>query len=328
MRTIMIAVFTFALLGAPASAQNDPDLLNLPLPDLTWAVQLRMHEWKVSFQEFKKDFRGRTLQAFDTASGLQVSVFIDDEEKKDKFDGVGLRDYTMANLQRISGPAYTGFRLYEEGPIAFSDYVSVGDVRYPQDDRRHRYAFWVRDHKWVSIHLEEEFRTDLTDSTFEKFFADVKTVENYTQTAWDYFVYGSWSYRSREFTQAAKYYQAAADLEKVERTLPEYLWLVTVDNLAMSYGIPGDNQKALEVLNYGLSVRPDYPAFHYNKACSFAEMKNLDSALYCLARANELRANMIPGETLPNPVADESFKRYKKDKRLAELMKSWGSDNH
>jgi tetratricopeptide (TPR) repeat protein len=326
MRAILIAAFTFALLGLPAHAQNESDLLNLSLPDVTWAVQLRMHEWKVSFQDFKKDFRGRTLQAFDTVSGLQVSVFIDDEEKKDKFDAVGLRDYTMKNLQRISGPSYGDFKIYEDGPIAFADYVSIGDERYPQDDRRYRYAFWIRDHKWVSIRLEEEFKTAWTDSTFETFFASVKTIENYTQTAMDYFVYGSWAYNHGEFEDAARYYQAALDLEKVERTLHEYLWLVTVDNLAMSYGIPGDHKKALEILNYGLSVRPDYPMFHYNKACSFAELKKLDSALHYLARANDLRVNMIPGETLPNPVEDESFKRYKKNERLLELVKFWDKD--
>ena len=326
MRTILIAAFTFALLGLPAHAQNESDLLNLSLPDVTWAVQLRMHEWKVSFQDFKKDFRGRTLQAFDTVSGLQVSVFIDDEEKKKKFDGVGLRDYTMKNLQRISGPSYRDFKMYEAGPIAFADYVSIGDERYPQDDRRYRYAFWIRDHKWISIRLEEEFKTARTDSTFETFFAGVRTIENYTQTAMDYFVYGSWAYNHGEFEDAAQYYQAALDLEKVERTLHEYLWLVTVDNLAMSYGIPGDSKKAREILDYGLSVRPEFPMFHYNKACSFAEEKNLDSALHYLGRANELRGNVIPGEALPDPLEDSSFKKYLDDPRFKALLEFWGRD--
>jgi hypothetical protein len=324
MRMIFAVTLVVALICASASAQIDPDIVNLSLPDITWAVQLRMLEWKVTFQDFKEEFQGRTLQAHDSVSGLQVSVFIDKEQKK--YDAVGLRDHIVGELLRIFPGAYTNVDTFMVGPIAYADYISVGDPHFPQDNLKHRYAFYIRDQKWVTIHLEQRFQTDIGDSAFEDFFATIKTLEDYRQTAMDYFVYGSWAYNHRNLKDAAKYYQAALDLEKTERVLPEYLWLVVVDNMAMSYGIPGDNKRAREILEYGISVRPDYPMFYYNKACSFAEEKNLDSALHYLARANDLRANMIPGETMPNPLEDESFKRYKKDKRFKALLEFWGRD--
>jgi tetratricopeptide (TPR) repeat protein len=48
--------------------------------------------------------------------------------------------------------------------------------------------------------------------------------------------------------------------------------LVLIDNLAMAYGISGQHEKCLATLDKGLALAPDYPFFHFNRACTYAEM--------------------------------------------------------
>jgi tetratricopeptide (TPR) repeat protein len=324
MRTTLFAAFMLALLCSPSTAAApDSVVLNLSLPDLTWAVQLQVHGWIVDQQYFQDDFNERAFIAHDSLSGLSVSAYIIPAAKDG--DASKARDYTLERLRR-RGPELQDVRTYDSGQVAYVTYLSQLVRNLPDSRARNTYAFVVRDDKWVKVNLSRFSPRPDEQRLFDDFLGSIKIVENYSQSSLDYFVYGSWSYLEKNYKRAAEYYQAALDLEKVKRTLPEYYWLVVVDNLAMSYGIPGDSKKAKKVLEYGISIRPDYPMFHYNKACAFAEEKNLDSALHYLARANELRFNMIPSETMPNPAEDNSFKRFKKDTRLKTLIEFWGRD--
>jgi len=97
--------------------------------------------------------------------------------------------------------------------------------------------------------------------------------------ALEYVEEGSALYIKRDFKNAIKPYQKALDLEKQQPTLDKTLWRVLVDNLGMSYGITGDLKRAKETFEYGLSKDPTYPMFHYNMACTYAEMNDEDQAI-------------------------------------------------
>ena len=56
---------------------------------------------------------------------------------------------------------------------------------------------------------------------------------------------------------------------------------------------------------------------HYNLACSYAEFDDLDSALGDLKFAFAYRQNGLPGEELPDPAKDPSFRRFLADARFA-----------
>ena len=87
------------------------------------------------------------------------------------------------------------------------------------------------------------------------------------------------SFLNGDYKRAIPPYQKALDREKANRTLGEPLWRVLVDNLGMSYGISGDLKKAKETFDYGLSKDPKYPMFHYNMACTYAEMDDVDNTI-------------------------------------------------
>jgi tetratricopeptide (TPR) repeat protein len=131
---------------------------------------------------------------------------------------------------------------------------------------------------------------------------------------------GSAAYLKQDYKKAIQLYSRALELEKKEPTLERDIWRVVVDNLGMSYGISGDNKKAKEVFEYGLSKDDKYPMFYYNLACAYAEMNDLDNAIVNLKRAFEYKENMIAGERIPNPATDDSFARYLKNEKFRRAL--------
>ena len=132
---------------------------------------------------------------------------------------------------------------------------------------------------------------------------------------------GSSYYIKHDFEKAIPPYQKALDLEKEKRTLDKTIWKVLVDNLGMAYGITGDLDKAKETFEYGISKDPDYPLFYYNLACTYGEKKDMDKAIEYLKLAFDRRENMIPGERMPNPATDSSFKQFMQDEKFRAALK-------
>jgi len=132
---------------------------------------------------------------------------------------------------------------------------------------------------------------------------------------------GSRFYLEHDFKRAIPPYQSALDREKAKRTLGESLWRVLIDNLGMSYGISGDLPKAKATFEYGLSKDPKYPMFHYNLACTFAEMNDVDKAILALQQAFQYKQNMIKGERFPDPWTDDSFQRFMNNEKFVNALK-------
>lgn len=124
-----------------------------------------------------------------------------------------------------------------------------------------------------------------------------------------------------DYKKAIPPYQRALDREKQNRTLGDAMWRVLVDNLGMAYGITGDLKKAKETFEYGLSKDPKYPMFHYNMACTYAEMNDVDKAIEYLKQAFEHKASMIKGESFPDPWTDDSFQRFMNDAKFVNALK-------
>jgi tetratricopeptide (TPR) repeat protein len=132
---------------------------------------------------------------------------------------------------------------------------------------------------------------------------------------------GSQAYVLGDYKKAIAAYSKALEMEKEKPELNKTLWYVLVDNLGIAYGITGDLKKAKETFDYGLTKDPKYPMFHYNLACTYAEMDDLDNAIASLKRAFETRFNMLPGERLPDASTDSSFKRYMNNERFLSALR-------
>ena len=130
----------------------------------------------------------------------------------------------------------------------------------------------------------------------------------------EHFRKGSKAFLQQDYETAADSYQKALDLEKEKRTLSKEYFLVLIDNLGMSYGISGKLDKAKTIFEYGLTQYPEYPIFYYNLACTYGEQQKMNEAIAQLRLAYKNKNNLIAGETMPDPLKDDSF-RYFVDKK-------------
>jgi hypothetical protein len=142
-----------------------------------------------------------------------------------------------------------------------------------------------------------------------------------------YMTEGSRFYLQRNYPAAAERYQKVLDAEKSHRTLNATWFRVLVDNLGISYGISGDLARAKETFEYGLTQDAQYPLFYYNLACTYGEMGKMDEALEQLRLSYRYKANIISGETFPDPLTDDSFRNFVKDKRFVDAVNQMRAGN-
>lgn len=140
------------------------------------------------------------------------------------------------------------------------------------------------------------------------------------KTSLQYVADGSAAYIRGDYQAAIPPYQKALDLEKKERKLDKKFWIVLVDNLGMSYGITGDIKASQEVFEYGIKEEPTYPLFYYNMACGYGELGDEDNAIKFLEPAFKYRKNMMQGEQFPDPMTDDSFRKFVKDEKFKKAV--------
>lgn len=132
---------------------------------------------------------------------------------------------------------------------------------------------------------------------------------------------GNALYRQYEYARAIAPYQKAFELEKEEPQLDRILWRALIDNLGMAYGMTGHLREAKTTFEQGIQADPTYPMFHYNLACTFAEMNDLNRAMQSLKTAFRHRKNQNPGEEgMPDPRQNASFQRFMKNDTFRNLV--------
>jgi hypothetical protein len=135
-----------------------------------------------------------------------------------------------------------------------------------------------------------------------------------------YFQEASRLYMGQKYPEAADLYLKALEQEQRHRTLSKDLTRVLIDNLGMSYGMSGKLSQAKATFVYGLTQDPEYPMFFYNLACYYGEVNQMDDALAQLRLAYRYKANSIPGEDIPDPLKDDSFRRFVSNEEFVKAV--------
>jgi tetratricopeptide (TPR) repeat protein len=118
------------------------------------------------------------------------------------------------------------------------------------------------------------------------------------------------------YAPAARFYQRAFDLEKANQTFDNDTFLELISKLAFSYRMNGDLSKAKDTLDYGLSQNATYPIFHYDMACTYAQMGKVDESLGQLRLAFQYRSKVAPVQVPANPEEDSCFSKIANDPRF------------
>lgn len=137
----------------------------------------------------------------------------------------------------------------------------------------------------------------------------------------DVFLYAQVLYKTEQYQAAAPIFEQA--LTMLGDTREDQTWRrVTTDQAGMAYGISGDISKARALFNAAIAKDPDYPMYYYNLACADAEEHKLADARLHLQQAFARQANVIAGESMPDPTKDDSFTPYQNNKDFWAFLKT------
>ncbi|UCG60548.1 MAG: hypothetical protein JSV52_09445 [Candidatus Zixiibacteriota bacterium] len=314
---ILMTLMVLTALMMPWSASAQPsERLTLSLPDLDWALQIDVPDFKIKSGGLRPDGLATKAVAVNDATGIVLSVFIEVAQKPG--DSRVAREYYLSGIEQ-SPMKEEQMVTSEDGDVALLEYV-IKEYQGVKVNQRNVNAYMVRDEFWVDVHLSKAEYVDSEKKLFDELLASVVIVDDYIQTEMDNLIYASSFYMERNLEKAAVYYEKAIEKDLASTTLPLELWRVAVDNLGMAYGMSGDLENSKRVLLKGIRQDPDYPMFYYNLACTCAELNDEDAAMSNLRKAYERKGNMIKGEQFPDPRSDSSFEKYVSDPDFLALL--------
>lgn len=137
----------------------------------------------------------------------------------------------------------------------------------------------------------------------------------------DVLLYAQILYQNHLYPAAAPMFERA--LTKLDGAKDQQMWRrVATDQAGMSYGLAGNVPKARALFEAAVVKDPDYPMYYYNLACADAEEKNLADARTHLQQAFARKANILSGETMPDPTKDDSFLPYRNNKEFWPFLEN------
>ena len=326
-------------LAPNVSAQTGPpqEKRFVTYPGKSWGLQIDSPGFVVDLNQRKEDGR-QYLMATNRKTGIEVSLTL--EPGNGPADDSTCREYLRRRVQSL--PA--GMKATDVHSSHLSD-ISVIEYQLPEIQtipvRQHNLVGCLtKDDVYIDIHLSKVQFNASDEKLFTDLLANVKIIEISSQkstaslrpsdspastdnrTGLQFFMEGSVYFRANDFQKTIDPYRHALELEKKDPKLDRDLWRVLVDNLGMAYGISGDLNHAEEVYVYGLSKDPQYPMFFYNMACVSAGRGDLDKTMAFLQKAFAFKANMIQGETMPDPRHDDSFQSFMSNDRFRNFVDS------
>ena len=326
-RTSALALLFVCLCAAAVAARQAGDVRRISIPGEKWAVEVALPGFAVSQDDLRGDGKGRRVMAENGGRGYVVSIFL--EPVPGGRTAAQLRDWDASGYKDAPLKP-TDFRSGEYKQIPTLEYF-IKEFEGHQVNQKHLNAYIVHGGFWAHVHLSKvDFRPG-DEKLFYEIVDSVKFTEGGAAASsgelraagavTDLMREGSALFLRRDYKAAVAPYAKALELEKRSPTLSRDLWRVLVDNLTMSYGISGDLGRAKETAECGISKDPDYPLFRYLLANTYAEMGDLDNTILYLKQAFARRRNVIAGEQMPDPRADDSFTRFMKDEKFLAALK-------
>ena len=296
-------------------------------PEKGLGLSIDLTGFKKDIDQVNPDGR-RYLMASHPKTGLNVSVTLEKVPTQASAQGC------MEQLQLIQkGPFVTrgqDIKLNAASEIPTLEYT-LHKFQGVRLDQKNMYACLAQDNVYADIHLSKVQYTTADAPLFQSILKTIRLQPGPSETiqtqapeppnSRQLFNIGSALYLQSKYAQAIPPYQKAFDLERAQPELDRTLWRVLIDNLGMAYGMTGHLKEAKTTFEQGIQADPTYPMFHYNLACTFAEMNDLDHTMQSLNTAFRYRKNQNPGEAgMPDPRQDSSFQRFMKNVSFRNLV--------
>jgi predicted Zn-dependent protease len=135
---------------------------------------------------------------------------------------------------------------------------------------------------------------------------------------------GQTLFREEKFSEAIGPYEKVRTLEKAGTKLTLTQRRILGDQLAMAYGISGRTSDSKALLRELVRADPEYPLNFYNLACVAADENDKAGVLKNLSLAFQHKDQVLPGEQMPDPASDPSFRKYAEDADFKALLSRLG----
>ena len=163
----------------------------------------------------------------------------------------------------------------------------------------------------------------INDPNLKKVWESYRFDPNYSPQFKDASLYAEILYQNHMYQAAAPVFEQALMKLEVNEGEDQLMWRrVTTDQAGMAYGLAGNLPKARAIFEAAIAKDPQYPMYYYNLACTDAEEKKLADAREHLQQAFARKANVIRGETMPDPTKDDSFLPFRDNKEFWAFVES------
>lgn len=335
-------ILWFFILAGPTGASQAIVGSNEPPTFVAWpekglGLSIDLTGFKKDIDQVKPDGR-RYLMASHPKTGLNVSVTL--EKVPTQASAQGCRE----QLQLIQkGPFVTrgkDINLNAAGEIPTLEYT-LHKIQGVRLDQKNVYACMAQDNVYADIHLSKVQYTTADAPLFQSILKSLHLQSGPSEiiqtkaptprapipraptppSSMQLLSRGNALYQQSKYAEAIPLFQEAFELEKAEPQLDRILWRGLIDSLGIAYGMTGHLKEAKATFQQGIQADPTYPMFHYNLACAFAEMNDLDHAMQSLATAFRHRKNQSSGkEVMPDPRQETSFLRFMKNDTFRNLV--------
>jgi tetratricopeptide (TPR) repeat protein len=322
-----VTLFAFCAVGVQSTAAqvtvsfDEPhNSLTLSVPGNPAALQIDLLHLKLEKNELDGSATRRRVQASD-GHGWVFSAFVyplDITQTAEELSNealVGLRKAAADNAYKIEA-----MKTFARGDFSLREYI-IPDFRGQPIHQKNLFGYATSGEMGFDFHISKISYSAADDRFFDSLISGLHVMQEYKPDSATEFGYGSIYYLHQDWAKACAHYEKSLQLERQKRALNATQWNVLVDNLGMAYAMSGDISKAKATFAYGTQENPTYPMFRYNLACADSELGDLDGALEQLRLAFQYKSNSNPGEGVPDPTKDDSFKNYLSDPRFAKLAK-------
>lgn len=339
----VVSLWTFVPVALTGTSQTLAGEYEAPTfvawPEKGLGLSINLSGFKKDVDEVKPDGR-RYLAASHPKTGLNVSVTLEKVPTKASLQGC------IEQLQLIQKSPFASrgqdVHLNDKSAVPTLEYT-LRKIQGVQLDQKNVHACIAQDNVYADVQLSKAQYTSADAPFFQSVLKSVRLQPPPSAivtrpvpappkemvrlpapappTSMELLNIGNALYRQNKYAKAISPYQKAFDLEKANPQLDRTRWRILIDNLGMAYGMIGRLAEAKATFEEGVQADPTYPMFHYNLACTFAEMNNLDRAMQSLRTAFRHRKNQNSGEEeLPDPRQNSSFQRFMKNDTFRNLV--------
>jgi tetratricopeptide (TPR) repeat protein len=299
-----------------AGATNN---LYLAIPGANWSLEIDTPGFTLRQRDFSEDGTAARLTAENQSAGIILSAFL--EKAAAAGDAKQCREYYWNDAQK-SPMKKDDLRMSEAGSVALVEYI-VKEYRGIQVNQKNINAYLSQHGYWVDVHLS---RGDFKPDDAAKLQAIVKSIrfnDHFAPTTAEWANWGCFFMSKTNYADALRCNEKGWAQEQSHPTLSRKQRVFLLNNLIVSHGNLGNNEKAKTLSELGLRLEPEYPSFYYDLACAQAELGNKAQALESLKKTLQNKAKLFSDDELPDPKTDSSFSKYSNDPDFVKLVSEW-----